>query len=286
MWGLYLAAIPVASIPVAYVYELGFTRTLGIPSSLISLDWVSICRGGLAVAGFTMIALLSVALLNLIEWAEWWLVKLAFRSRRMQPSRLELTLLALPSGLLSSALAMAMFYFGAWLLATILGAAGFEAVRKSSAMAIPLTVGILVYGVASLSFWTRRTRNAPFVSKTASIPRLAGGYLPRHLLLLSACVALLLAAVGWVGHASAMVQSDYLVLESTPELVVLRDYQDHLVCARFDRETKTVQRDFVVLTTASEAGRSLKVERIGPLTLSKGDEASGPSELTNSSGGS
>jgi hypothetical protein len=93
--------------------------------------------------------------------------------------------------------------------------------------------------------------------------------LPRNLFLL----LILLAWLAWLAHSIGMYgavhKTEFLVVNTTPEAVVLRPYHDHLLCAYFNRETREIDESYFVLKTASDSGTTLTREEVGPLHLKK-----------------
>lgn len=70
------------------------------------------------------------------------------------------------------------------------------------------------------------------------------------------------------GRASALNKAEYLVPSDGDNIVVLRLYGDHLVCAPFDRDKKTVRPEFSILPLVDTSNqRSLNLEKVGPLRL-------------------
>lgn len=75
------------------------------------------------------------------------------------------------------------------------------------------------------------------------------------------------------GTAEAIKQENFLVTNTTPELVVLRIYGDDLICVPFDRNTGEIEQNFTVLKKTGESGLSLKLENLGQLHLHKAVQA-------------
>ncbi|HUT32950.1 MAG TPA: hypothetical protein VNE39_05695 [Planctomycetota bacterium] len=66
------------------------------------------------------------------------------------------------------------------------------------------------------------------------------------------------------GEASAMQQENFLVVNTSPETVVLRVYGGTLICAEFDRAEKRVKKHFILLQAASQLERTFQLESVGP----------------------
>ena len=72
------------------------------------------------------------------------------------------------------------------------------------------------------------------------------------------------------GKASAKFQEDYILVEGNPQLVALRVYGNHLVCAPIRIGVKEVEPVFTILNLTNSTQASplkLRWEKIGPLTL-------------------
>jgi len=69
------------------------------------------------------------------------------------------------------------------------------------------------------------------------------------------------------GRSEAIKQEEYLVTNTTPELVVLRMYGDNLVCVPFDRTTGEIEESFSVIKNTGETGLALRLEKLGRLHL-------------------
>jgi hypothetical protein len=92
-------------------------------------------------------------------------------------------------------------------------------------------------------------------------------------------LALVLFVTYYAGQADAFRERTFLVTESVPESVVLRIYGDEMICAPFDRSTRTVEPRFTLLRLSANSIPSLRREQIGPLTL--GEITATPSVPTN-----
>jgi hypothetical protein len=69
----------------------------------------------------------------------------------------------------------------------------------------------------------------------------------------------------FAGGFNAKFQREFMVLSGTPELVVLKKYDSNFVAANFDRLSKTVSTEYVLLPVDKSLGQ-FKIERIGPLS--------------------
>jgi len=67
------------------------------------------------------------------------------------------------------------------------------------------------------------------------------------------------------GRAQAMKQTEFLVVSTEPEMVVLQIYGDSIICAPFKRETKEVETRFRIMKIAEDSKLALNLEKVGPL---------------------
>ena len=73
------------------------------------------------------------------------------------------------------------------------------------------------------------------------------------------------------GAFSAKTQKSYMIIKSDPELVVLRKYSENFICTTFDRKKKEIGERFVIKSTEKIADEGLEIiiEDIGPLKVAK-----------------
>ncbi|RJP50866.1 MAG: hypothetical protein C4557_08850 [Anaerolineaceae bacterium] len=69
------------------------------------------------------------------------------------------------------------------------------------------------------------------------------------------------------GAAEATKQEEFLVTNTTPELVVLRIYGDNLICVPFNRATGEIEQSFSIIKNTGETGLVLRLEKLGQLHL-------------------
>ncbi len=77
--------------------------------------------------------------------------------------------------------------------------------------------------------------------------------------------------VGDMGRSYARNKRSFMIIKSSPELVILRRYSSSYICAPFDREKKEFKKKFYLKTgdKISEEGFEIVIEDIGPLKLPK-----------------
>lgn len=71
------------------------------------------------------------------------------------------------------------------------------------------------------------------------------------------------------GEVVASRQIRFFTMPSAAEKVVLRIYNDKLICADFDRKTKTVKSGVAILKPDDSNVTSLKLEMLGPLKIER-----------------
>lgn len=226
----------------AFMYELGFTSRFGIPRQFITLDWTSVLIAAVAVLGILVFILLSVNFVYMFSF----LFEGAARTALIRT------------------VAMIVFMAPLFLLASgwlwwLTGA-------------LPVLWALLEFGYPYIAYRGKGT-----YLQRLELSQQHGSYsapslldkLPRNLFLL----LLLLAWVIWLANSAGMSkashQREFLVVNTSPEAVVLRPYHDHLVCAYFDRETKEISREYFILKSAGDPSTILTPEKVGPLHIMK-----------------
>jgi hypothetical protein len=224
----------------AFMYEWGFTSHFGIPRQFITLDWTTVLISAVAVLAVLGFIFLSV---NFVYGFSF-LFKGAARTALIRT------------------VAMAVFVTPLFLLAS-----GW---RWWFTGALPLLWAFLEFGYPYIAYRGKGTyvqrlelsQQAGIYSAPSLLDRI-----PQRLFLL----LILLAWVIWLAYSKgtydASHKTEFLVVNTTPEAVVLRPYHDHLVCAYFDRETKEVSREYFVLKTAGDPQIILTPEQVGSLHM-------------------
>lgn len=112
------------------------------------------------------------------------------------------------------------------------------------------------------------------------IPGVVGGYrcklvtlereFPRLVLIVTMAMALLTIdsiLPSLFGYLSAQMTTDFLVTNTSPEMVVLYKGGDNLICEPFDRKTKKVHKQFTILRLDKESVPVLSLQKVGPLSV-------------------
>ena len=242
--GIVLAGAPIAAYLFVFFFEKGVTSYFKIPLEFISISLVNVfILGGLLFGAFLFFFLMLEVLTMLFP-------------KRLNP---HIFRALLPLILVAVFVVIQIYFFGL---------AGWK-------YWIVLLMMFLIF--SGLQFlWPLKTQK----DKSTYIEKLEGqeqiearviGFsdiiairFGRNIVLLIIFIILGILLSQSIGTAQAFNQSDFLVTNTSPEMVVLRIYGDSLICAPFDRGTKEVQNSFKVIKV-SDSNLLLTLEKIGPL---------------------
>lgn len=233
----------------AFTYEWGFTSHFGIPRQFITLDWTTVLIAAGAVAG-----VLSLAFM-ILEYLSWLVLPLSV------PPTLKRSIVRWVLLSLAFVIPGAFWFTG----------------LVSRVICISCVVALFAFSEFVWPFITQgKTRG--WLEKLKAQEALEASQQTLITLLLRHAVAhaflLLVLALLWIaltaysiGHFTASTQKQFLVVNTSPEAVVLREYHDQLICAYFDRETKQISGTYFVLKTAGGPEVTLAPEEVGPLHM-------------------
>lgn len=75
-------------------------------------------------------------------------------------------------------------------------------------------------------------------------------------------------SLGFVfGHTDAVNRTEYVVLNTVPESVIIKIYGDKVVSAPFDREKRVLYKSFTVHRLGDDSGLTLSPQSVGPLEV-------------------
>jgi len=248
--GLLVATIPLAGYLLAFAYEAGFCGVFHIPMSFMTLSPTMVFA---AIAG---LALLVAPLL-------WFANLMCMLGLGLgDPIARSLIRLAIPAALFLLSIGINL---KAW--------------RESMGLLLLLAFFVLLeFGLPLLTQRDKETYREKLLGQEAIEARVTDLFdvLGRRFGTLRVTIAMVMIMAILVsniaGRGQAKGQEEFLVLPSSPEVVVLRVYGDDLVCAQFDRITQEVQPHFFVIkrvTLPSEPRMQLNLEKVGPLRLSQ-----------------
>jgi hypothetical protein len=238
-----IAAAPAIAYILTYAYEFGYASTFSIPIEFISVTWNTV---------FLVGAILVFVIWNLF-------------------SATTIILLPLTWGPVSRRVMIFVPWFLFVLVDVVLHG------RNWHAYWIP----VLTFVLASASFflWPLVFFRAPgrTYSEMVKAHDAVDGKSDRplehfhrrvftnsvvRLIIPVMCLASLLEVLGGFRASS---QVTFNVMPTSPEMVVLAVYGDTLISTRFDRETKVVQKEFIVSKFSDGSQLDLRVEDVGPL---------------------
>lgn len=247
--GIIVALIPVLGYALAYIHEIAFCDTFGIPKEFIILNWPSII---VSIGRIIVFSLVIIGVLLLPAFIQ------KTRGKKTGPiGRRIITYLVL----------FLVFFF---LVMTY----SFTVLEFSFIFAF-----FLLY-FAILDFfgpcWTQKDikgyrnkldaqdkRDAEVMGKITFISKIG-----RPGLTLIVFIALLPILSYLDGRDNAVTQKEFLVPSIRQESAVLRVYGDRLVCAPLDKEKREVTREFFFINIGDDPNLILTPQTIGPLKVS------------------
>jgi hypothetical protein len=233
--GVVVALVPVVGFCMAYVYEVGFARGLGIDTRDIAVSSANILN-----VGGRFVGLSYVAMLVMLQTANFGIERLRFRSRSF-----------MYAAVLAEA---ALLWAGANLFVE-----GFT--WRRALLSLLAAGGLLLVPYVGWSYFRWGTGFQEHTPTTKAIIRLIeSGYFP---LVVGLVIAFSVAYS--TGFADARHQTRFFVPASDPHIVVLRRYGDELVGARLIAP-HVIGRNSEVVLRAGDAGAREFVRRdVGPL---------------------
>lgn len=72
-----------------------------------------------------------------------------------------------------------------------------------------------------------------------------------------------------IGLAEAVNQKAFPVINSSPDLIVVRIYNDLMICTSIDESSKKISEDFIILKISDNPNLFFHVENIGPVITSQ-----------------
>lgn len=244
--------IPIVGYYAAYIYEVGYAGHFGIPSSFVDVGMPEFLRL------LSLSIVLYLAILGYVEQR----IKL-FKGKNP----------------ISRAIGRALFP-SLFFLAIIV-------VYRLTGILLYVVLFFLLLGLFT-EFGTPLThqrkikgyRNKLFAQEQEYVRRRLNQTLLETLfargegtLKITLLILLVIYLIGMypLGEVMARYETSFLVLKSSPELVVLVKYSNKLICSEIDREKKEIQGVFYIksLEQIGQEGTSVVVEPVGPLRVRK-----------------
>lgn len=241
--GLVIAGVPAAGYWFAFLYELGYCKYFEIPPAFIEIGLLNVLVAIIGLGGV-------LALFNL--YAD----PVFILSRGLpKPLRAALFRIAVPVVLVS----------------------GYAIVARLTPPQFLFAVGIFLVPLAFFEFifplLTQRGVKG-YLSKLEAqnqtelqhetIMDVVAKSIGRRVFLFSALLFALSFTAYFAGGYEAKTQLDFMVIGEQPEKVVLKRNGAYSVTAQFDREKKSISRNFALISSEQEF--RFRYERVGPLS--------------------
>ncbi|MCJ7457551.1 MAG: hypothetical protein MUP17_00990 [candidate division Zixibacteria bacterium] len=244
-----IAFAPVAAYTIKYSYELGFARQFGIPEGFIDIDLTQILSlTVVTVMVFLIIALAASAYKIIFGKSKHIIFKKMLRLSIVFILLFPLSILSLITGHVSIILACFLF-FGTSVSVELVHPLLTQKQKVGYIAKLEASVSLWEYFKLSFSYYFGRW--------LSSVVFTAAG------------LTILLVYSFVVGHLVALRSSEFIIVKSSPDMVVLRQYGDKLICAPLDRTNKKVERTLTILKVGEDLSLKLRVEEVGPLSLRK-----------------
>jgi hypothetical protein len=247
--GILLAGASAFVYLTTFLYECGFCAHFGIPTTLIAPNLTTTLVAAAAIGGI---------LLSSLNWLGF---TTPFFEASKNPEFKPYAHLLILFGILAVAGILILEIYGA-------SSVGFGIFAVLVAIfLIPLVIIPLLTN-RRLPVRERFAKDAEVQAKDPFVLtrlfRTLGNEEVRRLTIASAGI-LLLAYM--IGNGEAFRKSQFLVFQSEPNLVVLRNYGDLLVAARFDRNTHEVYPELELISLGERKRLSFRNEAVGQLSL-------------------
>lgn len=155
----------------------------------------------------------------------------------------------------------------------VLGSYGFA--LQGAAIFLGLVVAFNLIAIAPVFFadkkmpYRERFQRLEHTEDRLDLPVLMDDWFGRGWMITFLALVGMLALAYTVGHGEASRKERYLTLKEAPDTVVLRTYGDVFISARFDRATKEMSNDIVLMWLSEKKQTEFRNELIGPLVLAK-----------------
>lgn len=233
----------------ALLYEIGFGEVYGMPRELLSPTFFTL----IFTFGDLLVYLVTPSFFILALWVM--VCNKTLRDKSLTPIHRRLGLMSPLFGLLI----MVFYGYG-------------EKWREGLPVAyLIFVIALAEFGVPLLNDWRprkyleviREFDSAGFINETLF------GRVSYYIGASGLAVVLSVTVAGFAsyhyGRASGLSKRKFLVLNSSPELVVLRIYGDRMICAPFDRASRKIITTFAIMSLGETAAAQLRPEEIGPL---------------------
>jgi hypothetical protein len=241
--GLVIAGVPAAGYWFAFLYELGYCKYFDIPPAFIEIGILNILVAIIGLGGaFALIHLYADPVFVL--------------SRRLaKPIRRALLRISLPVVLFAGYALVVRLTFIQFILVLAL----FFVPLAFFEFIFPLITQRNISGY--LNKLDAQNRIELEHDTLMDLVAMAVG---RKIFLFSGFLLMVSFVSYFTGGYEAKTQRDFMVISEQPERVVLKRNSGYFVVARFEREKKSISKDFALVSTEQELFQ-FNYERVGPL---------------------
>lgn len=243
-----IAASSIVAYMAAFLYEVGFDSVFGIPVEFINLNLTTVCTVGTA----WLVIIVMIYFVGELMFQLW------PKGANVHPVYSKLSDF-IPSFII--VIVLLFLYDFKW--------------KEWIATGAFLLTFLLIDLISPLITQRgKKTYRDKLKANDGRLPRETFlGFAAERLGVSTIVIILLLVYGFWfsyhIGRSKAMTKNEFLVVATSPEMVVLRTYGDKLICAPFDRTTNEVKRTFSILKIAEDANLKLSLEKVGPLHMEK-----------------
>lgn len=247
--GIVLAGASAFVYLATFLYEYGYCSHFGIPATLISPNLTTVLVGAAALGGVFVSSFYYLGLTAPLFAAA--------RDPRRRPYR---HVFALAATLAAAAILLIAIYGFSWsgiiLFAVVVAFFALIAILQP------------ILSNRSLPVEERFARDADLQDKDPFLfTSLLEVWFGRRLVSLGVLAVGMLGLAYLVGHGEATRKERFLTLKAEPDLVVLRNYGELLVTARFSREKRQLLNELKLIWLSEKKQADFRNEFVGPLTV-------------------
>lgn len=249
IYSLVIAGIPIMGYILAWTYELAFCSVFHIPRELIAVSWTNIIIAISSIIGS------AVIILGLLQ------IPISLRTLGIRPRNIIIRRLIVHLVMFS--------FFGIIFMV-------YSSYIPNLAMVLlfPLPFLFRDFGAPliqqrKVSGYRSKLEAQEEQHKSQASPEVPT-FIRKHLstiLLVIVVFLLFLILAHFEGTKSALDKEHFLVPSAYPQSVVLKVYDDTMICSPIDRETKQVSEIFFFIEVGSDSSLKFTMEKVGPLIV-------------------
>ncbi|OGO15310.1 MAG: hypothetical protein A2Z02_04705 [Chloroflexi bacterium RBG_16_48_7] len=247
-WEKVVALIPIAAALGylnSYLREMSFCSVYGIPLEFVAITTITILKA------FSSVFLLLVGVL--------WLLGLALMAKDLKGNwaLIWTRFVSLLAVIIGGILFGLVYPPIEWLIISIL----------SAILAIYLFFVPWIRYDKALCYFQKLAKQDESAANPSAISAWFTKYVGKSGVIFILIIILMLWASLWGGKAEAETQSDYYVLSTDNNSIVLRIYADRLICATKVSDEKKINREYFIIGLTDQTSPKLKYTNTGHLAL-------------------